>query len=151
MARRRKQETENLKITAKNLFFDSESKFTIREIAERVGVTEKTLRSWITKERWKKLKISIATSKTEALGDFYKELEALNTSIKNGNGFADSKQAQQRRQLIKDIKAFETETSIAEIYEVGRKFLDFLKPQNEELFKKVLPYYDAFLRDNVKQ
>ncbi len=153
MARRTKEETEKLKKHAKKLFLDPNAKETREEIANRVGITTKTLTKWIEEGNWERLKTSLATSKSQALQDFYEELNAINTVIKNrpeGEQFASFKEAQQRRQLIKDIKAFETETSIAEIYEVGRNFLDFLKSQNEELFKSVIPFYDAFLRDNLE-
>ncbi|MDB0602630.1 hypothetical protein PL373_16130 [Tenacibaculum maritimum] len=152
MARLTKEETRRRKEHAKKLYLDPNQKFTIEEMADRVGVTPKTLSKWIDSENWKKLKIGLATSKSQALQDFYEELLAINEVIKSrdkGEKFASFKEAQQRRQLIKDIKAFETETSVAEIYEVGRKFLDYLKPLNPDVFKQVMPFYDAFLRDNI--
>lgn len=153
MARRTKKETEELQEHAKRLYLDPNQNLTREEMSKRVGITTKTLSSWIEKENWERLKTSLATSKSQALQDFYKELNALNKVIKErpkGEQFASFKEAQQRRQLIKDIKAFETETSIAEIYEVGTKFLDFIKSQDEDLFKRAIPFYDAFLRDNLK-
>lgn len=153
MARLTKEQTRKLKEHAKSLYLDHKLSITNNEIATRVGITPKTLANWIEKEGWEKLKTGLATSKSQALIDFYAELDALNTIIKNreeGKQFADFKESQQRRQLIKDIKDFETETSIAQIYEVGTKLLDFIKPQNEEFFKQLLPFYDAFLRENLK-
>lgn len=149
MARLTKEETKKRKEHAKKLYFDPNLNIRIKDMAARVNITEKTLGKWIQEENWEKLKTGLATSKSQALQDFYQELAALNEIIKDrpeGEKFASFKEAQQRRQLIKDIKAFEVETSIAEVYEVGTEFLDFIKPQNEELFKKVLPFYDAFLR-----
>lgn len=153
MARPTKEESRKRKEHAKKLFLDPNLSITLKEMAKRANTTPKTLANWIETENWEKLKTGLATSKSQALQDFYEELNALNEAIKNkpeGERFADFKQAQQRRQLIKDIKAFETETSIAEIYDVGTKFLDFIKPQNDELFKKVIPFYDAFLREQLK-
>ena len=152
MARRKKEEIERLKKHAKQLFLDINDTSSIDERALRVGVSVKTFRKWINEEGWEKLKTSLATSKSQALKDFYEELEAINNLIKDrpeGERYASFKEAQQRRQLIKDIKAFETKTSIAEIYEVGTKFLDYVKSQNVDLFKQILPFYDGFLKDNI--
>lgn len=64
--------------------------------------------------------------------------------IKIGN-FATSKEANQIAVLTKSIKQLETETSIAEVYEVTTGFLDYLKPQDFDLYKKLIPIFDGFI------
>lgn len=50
-------------------------------IAERVGVTEKTLGKWINEGGWKKLKTSLLTTKENQISNLYSQLEMINTEI----------------------------------------------------------------------
>ncbi len=59
--------------------------------------------------------------------------------------FATSKEANQIAVLTRAIKTLETETSIAEVYEVATGFLDYIKPQDFDLYKKLIPLFDAFI------
>ena len=68
--------------------------------------------------------------------------------IKIGN-FATSKEANQIAVLTRSIKQLETETSIAEIYEVATGFLDYLKPQDFSLYKKLVPIFDGFINSKI--
>lgn len=51
-------------------------------IAERVGVTEKTIGKWIIEGGWKKLKTSLLTTKDNQIANLYDQLEKINTEIK---------------------------------------------------------------------
>lgn len=51
-------------------------------IAERVGVTEKTIGKWITDGGWKKLKTSLLTTKDNQIANLYDQLEKINSEIK---------------------------------------------------------------------
>ena len=68
--------------------------------------------------------------------------------IKIGN-FPTSKEANQMAVIARNIKQLETETSIAEIYEVSTGVLEYIKPIDFELFKKLIPFFDGFI--NSKQ
>lgn len=68
--------------------------------------------------------------------------------IKIGN-FATSKEANQIAVLTKSIKQLETETSIAEVYEVATSFLDYLKPQDFDLYKRLIPIFDGFINSKL--
>ncbi|GGB82934.1 hypothetical protein GCM10007424_23700 [Flavobacterium suaedae] len=64
---------------AKTLFVNNN--FTQKEIAKRVGVTEKTLSNWIKKESWQTLKKSMLTTKESQLSALYDQLENINNEI----------------------------------------------------------------------
>jgi DNA-binding XRE family transcriptional regulator len=68
--------------------------------------------------------------------------------IKVGN-YATSKEANQIAVLTSAIKKLETETSIAEMVEVSRDFLEWLKPQEFALYKKMLPFFDGFIHTKL--
>jgi transcriptional regulator with XRE-family HTH domain len=52
-----------------------------KEIAERVGVQEKTLKDWIDRDGWRKLKQSLQTTREKNLKQFYEQMEWLNEQI----------------------------------------------------------------------
>lgn len=51
-------------------------------IAERVGVTEKTLGKWINDGGWKKLKTSLLTTKENQISNLYDQLEKITEEIR---------------------------------------------------------------------
>lgn len=63
--------------------------------------------------------------------------------------FASSKEANQIAVLTKAIKTLETDTSIAEVFEVSTGFLDWLKPQDFTLYKQLIPLFDAFINTKL--
>lgn len=98
-----------------------------KELALRVGVTEKTMGKWIAEGNWKTLKKSLLITRQEQLAALYNELEQVNNYIQTkpeGKKFADSKEADARRKLIKDIESLEQETSLNDVYNVARKMLE---------------------------
>lgn len=76
MALLKKQEKE----FAKSLYITGG--ITQKEIASRVSVTEKTLASWIKKEKWELLKKSLLTTKQNQLSELYDQLENTTSEIK---------------------------------------------------------------------
>ena len=183
MALRKKQEQE----FAKSLFLSQN--LTQKEIAERVGVTEKTLSKWIEKEGWDKLKKSALVTKAAQLAMLYDQLEYLNrhiatrpitydvpdymlkpTKLKDADGnerlhypvynetdypvkmgnVATPKEADTIAKLSASIKRLETETSIAEVVEVARDYIEFIRPLDLEFAKKSTRMFDIFITDKMK-
>jgi len=136
---------------AKMLFLDTTQKLTIKEIAERVGVRPNTVSNWIKKEGWAKLRKSLMVTRQKMIGDLYDQLEWLNNDIKERDiKVATSKESNTIAVITTSIKRLETETSIAEVYEVATSFLDYLKPQDFALYKKLIPIFDTFINLKMK-
>lgn len=64
-------------------FLYTEKNLTQKEIAEKAGVTEKTLTKWIGENdgEWKKLKQSLMTTKAAQIKGYYDQLERLKDHI----------------------------------------------------------------------
>lgn len=64
-------------------FLYTEKNLTQKEIAAKVGVTEKTLTTWINANEgeWKKLKKSLMTTKAQQITKLYDQLARLNDEI----------------------------------------------------------------------
>ncbi|EGV44355.1 DDE transposase family protein [Bizionia argentinensis JUB59] len=136
---------------AKMLFLDTTQKLTNKEIADRVGVRAGTVGKWIKDEEWEKLRKSLLVTRQKMIGDLYDQLEWLNDRIREREvKVADSKESNTIAVITSAIKKLETETSIAEIFEVGTAFLDFLKPIDFDIYKKLIPVFDAFINSKLK-
>lgn len=124
---------------------------TQKDIAERVGVTEKTIKSWIDKGKWDSLKKSLLTTKQNQLGFLYDQLDFLNTDIsKRDFKVAEGKEADTIIKLTAAINRLETETSIGDTVEVARHFIEFVRPQNLELAKTITNLFDVFITGKMK-
>jgi len=147
-----KAERERLQEHAKLLF--TRDNITVqKELAERVGVSEKTMGDWIEEGGWKKLKRNFILTREEQLANLLDELTELNEAIKKkkeGTRFADSKEANVRRFLIRDIKDLETKALLPEIISALTQFLNFIRRNNFDDTKLIAGYVDAFIKSNLK-
>ena len=135
---------------AKMLFLDTSHKLTNKEIAERVNVRPNTITKWVQQEGWEKLRKSLMVTRQKMISDLYDQLEWLNNAIKERDiKVAEAKEANTIAVITTSIKRLETETSIAEIYEVATGFLDFIKPQDFELYKQLVPLFDVFINSKL--
>jgi DNA-binding XRE family transcriptional regulator len=126
---------------------------TQKETARRVKVTEKTMSSWVNKEGWEKLRQSIIVTKEEQLRRIYMQIDELNSFIMDlepGHRFANSKQADTINKLASAARKLETEASIADIIEVSKRFLNWLRQTDFEKAKDVSNLIDAFIKDSLK-
>ena len=135
---------------AKMLFLDNSQKLTIKEISERVGVRHNTVSNWIKKGGWEKLRKSLLVTRQNMISDLYDQLEWLNTDIKTRDiKVATSKESNTIAVLTTSIKRLETETSIAEIFEVGTALLEYIKPIDFDFYKKLIPLFDGFINSQL--
>ncbi|AQY20999.1 transposase [Riemerella anatipestifer] len=145
------KEREQKKEYAKILFLQ-EKNITIKDLAERVGVSANTLTEWIKSEKWEGLKRNILLTRQEQLVQMQDELAELNAFIKKqdeGFRFADFKTAQIRNQLIKNIKDLETKALLPEIINALTQFLDFVRAENLEDAQLLADYTDTFIKSKL--
>lgn len=120
-------------------------------IAERVGVTEKTLGNWIEKGDWKKLKRSMLTTRQNQLVLLYDQLDWLNLEISVRDfKSATIKEADIIIKLTAAIKNLEIEISLGETIEVARGFIGFLGQHDNELSKKVTTFFDLYIQTKAR-
>ena len=135
---------------AYTLFTDPRQKLTIAEIAERAKVRPNTVSNWIKKNNWDSKRKSMLVTRKVMIGDLYDQLEYLNNDIKSRDvKVANAKEANTIAVITTSIKRLESETSIAEIYEVATGFCEFIKPLDFDLYKKLIPLFDAFIQSKI--
>lgn len=116
-------------------------------IAERVGVTEKTLGRWINDGGWRKLKRSLLTTKQTQIGMLYDQLEWINNDIANRDyQVANTKEADVISKITSAIERLEVETSIGETVEVAKKFISFVQQEDLSLAKSITSWFDTYIQ-----
>jgi len=122
----------------------------IKEIALKTGASEEELRLWIQEGNWEGIRRSLLTSKEVQLNILYDILESITTRIKE-NGADNTKDADLVIKYTTAIKNLETESSVTQIIEVAKKFINWLQTINIELAKTVTLRFDAFIKEELRK
>jgi len=125
-----------------------------KEAAEKVGVSAVTLNKWYKKYNWEDLKQSLLVTRQMQLKRLYMQMDELNTAIMGrpaGKRFANSKEADTLSKLAGAIKTMETEASIADVVEVSKRFLNFIRRFSAEKAIEVAGLFDEFIKYLLKR
>ena len=132
---------------ARNLFFQTD--LTQLQIADQVGVSQKTISIWANEGRWQKLRELSVKTPAIMIEEMYNELAEINLGIRNrepGFRFATPKEADTRRKLLASIRYVKEQQSAGSHMEVLINFSEFLKTYQPTLVKDVVLAADAYLR-----
>lgn len=143
------EEKTRLQEHAKLLFLAE--KITAKDLAEKVGVSEKTIGDWIKEEKWERLKRNTFLTRQEQHAKLLEELERMNEDIAlSGVGYADSKQANARRLLVRDIKDLEGEAiGVSDIISVQVGFIEFARKRDAEQAKTISDLSDLYIKSKL--
>jgi transcriptional regulator with XRE-family HTH domain len=134
-------------------FLITKEGMTQKEAAEKVGVSVVTMNKWYRDGEWARLKQSMLVTRQEQLNRLYMQLEELNNHIMKrpeGERFANSKEADSISKLSIAIKTLETEASIADIVEVSKRLLNWMRKYNDERTIEVANIFNDFIKDTMK-
>jgi transcriptional regulator with XRE-family HTH domain len=134
------------------LLLYTREKLTQKEVARRVGVTEKTMSLWVNNEGWEKIRQGLIITKEEQLRRIYMQIDELNTFIlkqPEGLRFANSKQADAINKLATAAKKLENDASISDIIEVSKRLLSWLKGVDFEKAKEFSVIIDQFIKQQL--
>lgn len=126
-------------------------RITYKEIAERVGVTEKTIGRWAEIGNWDKLRKSLLTTRDNQLVHWYNQLEAMNEMIaERDRPIPDSKEADIMSKITSNIQRLETEIGLGEYVTVSKKLLVFIQGIDLGEAKRFKNYIDEFVNEKLK-
>lgn len=140
-----------LREVAKVLFMQG---YTQKEIAGKIAVSEQTISKWSKSDHWDNLKKNLVNSKSERLSELYDELAAFNTMIKirpEGLRFPNSKEADVRRKLIRDIADLERKYNIGQTTTIARDFITFCRDIDFDFAQKANEYFDLFINHQIEK
>ncbi len=123
-----------------------------KEIAERSGVSQKTVSKWVNEESWENLRTSLLTTRENQLSNLYLQLRKLNEAIadRDDQAYATSKEADVLIKLTSAINKLEQDLSIADIVNVSKRFLEWLRHADLAKAKELSNLFDAFIKDNIR-
>lgn len=127
-----------------------------KEIALRTGVSAVTINKWVHENNgeWDRMRKSLLVTREEQLHRLYDQLDELNKAIRDrqeGARYANSKEADTINKLTVAIKNLETDASIADLVESGKRLLNYLRPISPEKAKEVAMIYDDFIKESLKK
>ena len=127
---------------------------TQKEIAAKVGATEKTIGVWKTEGNWERLRASIMTTREEQLSMLYDQLNDINMDIRlreKGKRYSNSKEADTIMKLSATIKNLQIETGIAEIVSVGKELCDLVRTADLKKAQDIAEWNDAMVKTKLKK
>lgn len=140
------------KYLAKVLF--TREKLDQKVVAERVGVSEKTMSKWVNEENWRSLRDRLLVGKEEVLNNLYDQLAELNEVITDrpkGQRYGSSKEADIQIKLTASIRNLETELAIADLVESGIRFIKYLQQTSDhEKVIEISNAWNEFITNSMK-
>jgi len=120
---------------------------TQKEVAAKVGVTEKTIGKWKEQEQWDQLKTVLITTRSNVIKNLQRQMELWQLEI--GDKLAGTKEADILIKLANAINALEKDTGISEMVDTGMKFIQFLQQNDMAIAKDVTNYFDIFIKSKM--
>lgn len=127
--------------------------YTYEEIGIKVGVQRQTVSRWAKEGKWDDTKAGMSVTREENLKYLNQHLKNINMDIlerDKDNRQPTSKEADVMVKLAAAIKSLELDVGISDIISVGIRFTDWLRRSDLEKAKEFIPFWDAFIKEQVK-
>lgn len=119
---------------------------TRKQVAETVGVTEKTLRNWIDQYSWDNFKEAQTVTRQQLLLDAYTQLKAVNQKIADMGNVPDKSLSDAKGTLRKEIEAL-SDSPLHQYAEVFDEFAVWLIGQRPEKVAEIAQLQLIFLNE----
>jgi transposase len=124
-----------------------------KEVAEIVGVSAVTMNKWVKENNWDELRRQMLVTREKQLSRLYAQIDELTRAIENrpeGERYANSKEADTLNKLTSAIRAMETEASLADVVEVSKRVLNWLRPLNGAKAIELSGIFNDFIKHILK-
>lgn len=120
---------------------------TQKVIAERVGVTERTICVWAKEGNWDTLKQSLISTRTSIAIKLQEQLNLIQLEIdQRDDKKATPQELKQMVSLVGAIKSLEAEASLGDTINVAMKFCEFVATYEPSLHRNVTTLFDSYLQ-----
>jgi DNA-binding XRE family transcriptional regulator len=137
---------------AKTLFMTDA--YTQKQIAAKVGISERTMSLWVNDEKWETQKKTLLVTNEEQLKYMYECLDLLNKENRDllADGDPETKpNIDGVSKLTKSIKNLQSEANISEMIQTGMAFIKFVQEADHEMSKAVSKLFDAFIKQRLNK
>ncbi|OJW77621.1 MAG: hypothetical protein BGO69_07300, partial [Bacteroidetes bacterium 46-16] len=132
--------------TAYNLYFHTN--LTQQQIAERAGVSSRTVYEWMKQGNWKTLKATSRLMPAQIVDDIYNHISHLNWTIKNRpfeERYPTKAEAETLRKLIFCIPRVKLNVSRGESAQAMMNFVGWLEQRNKDAAIYFTDFIDEYL------
>jgi transposase len=143
--------TEQRKAWARDLFVHHN--YTQKQIAEKVGVTEKTIGAWKEKYGWEGIRESISTTSDQQIKNLYGQLKEINAAIilrDEGKRFASAKEADAISKITKSIKDLQKGVIFSDTVSVVTELIEFIRATNQSLAQSLSESADNYIKSKLR-
>jgi DNA-directed RNA polymerase specialized sigma subunit len=123
------------------------------EIAERVGISKVSINKWVKEGKWELEKASLTVTRQEQLSRLYQQIAEINNAIaarKEGERYANSKEADAINKIAAAIEKMERDTGLSDIISVSVEFLNWLRKYDLSKAQELSAYFDMYIKDRMK-
>lgn len=124
------------------------------EIAETVGVAEKTISQWKLKHDWAALKAAHGVTASEIIAGYLKQLQALKDQISQravGENFPTSKESDIIMKVTKAIKILQRDLTLSDYIACYEQLITFTMSVQPDLAKGLTSVCREFIQIKVKE
>jgi len=125
-------------------------RITLKEVAERVGVTEKTVGRWCKEDGWEELRKSLLTTRQTQLARWYNQLDAITSKIEKRDNIPTPSEADTMRKITSNIQALEIDLGLGEIIDTAKKIITYTQQINLNDAKMIKAYFDEYINDRAR-
>ena len=126
---------------------------TLKEIADMVDVSQKSLSKWVKEEKWDTEKSAYTITREQQIQRIYGHISAINQAVSEreppGN-VPDAKEADTLNKLATAIKKLENEVGIAEVIGVCIKVCNHLRAKGKvEEARQASVWFNDYIKENI--
>lgn len=124
-----------------------------KEVAEKVGISTVTMSKWVKEGNWDELRRQMLVTREKQLARLYAQFDELTRAIEHkpvGERYANTKEADTLNKLTSAIRTLETEASVADIVEVSKRLLNWLRPINPQKAIEIAGIFNDFIKHSLK-
>lgn len=125
-------------------------RITLKEVSERVKVTEKTVGKWCKEDGWDELRKSLLTTRQTQLARWYKQLDTISQRIEERDNIPTNTEADTMSKITSNIQKLEVEIGLGEIVDTGKKLITFIQQINLPDAKLFKNYFDEYINTRVR-
>ncbi len=117
------------------------------DIALEVGVSERTVFTWIHQYGWNRLRIAALQAPATIIENFTSEIVEMQNAIADrdlGKRFPTNQEADVMRKLVLSIGSMKNTTSLSQNMQMMQCFRDFVRPLDTDFSRQLAHYADKF-------
>lgn len=125
---------------------------TQQEIAEKVGVSRRTVGSWIAAGKWEEMKAGLTMTREQQIVSLQRQVAEINRAIEDrpvGERFATPQEAATIAKLSAAIDKLEKDAGLKDLISSATRFLIWLRTIDIEKAKEFGTLWDQFIRSTL--